>query len=752
MLSIHSLGHTFRTIYEQTQPPAPPPTPTEPEIPRLAGGLWSAFKFEEAAAKYKQHLHQHYGFLHILGHNRPVPLEGVFTDVYLYDRPLALRRLAVEELEEQFRQRQSEQKGAKRVDGLSLVRTESHLFILGQPGAGKTTFLKHVALEAAKGDLPSVPIFISLKALADSQKPILDFMAQEMQICGFPEPTPFLRVMLQSGQMLILLDGLDEVTPAQETSLSLVQNIENLIRQYAANRFLITCRTAVTDYQFPGFTTVEMSNFSPEQVDAFIHKWFQHEPSLGNNCLQELNLPEHEGLRDLASTPLLLNLLCLTYEEVGHFPQRRIELYEEALNALLIKWDSSRRIHRAETYRQLSLGRKRQLLAFIAATTFSQGKYLLPQAEIIRHILDYLKMIPETGALDETDGEAILRAIEAQHGIIVERARGVYGFAHLTFQEYFTAKYVAEAGERATLLSHCADYQWREVFLLTASLLGQADDFFARFIIRLDQFVNHHPQLLSLLTWAYAKGNQVGETPFTQLLLRCLYLSLDRDHFYAGSFIRSYAILSAHPSLIDDHQGRDKITRAFAGIRDRDLARALAFNHSYDKGLSPNHKRDSDFVALWNSRDLARTIIVNINNGKDLAHTPSPDLALDFALVYTRLYGRWDPGLVQPFIELALRLSRDLGLFSLLLALEQMSIPARDALEAECQQFSEAIWQVAQKERQLQTFELNEDEGKILSAYLEGAILFVECLNLATVIDRDAILSRLLVLPPEQNL
>lgn len=77
----------------------------------------------------------------------------------------------------------------------------------------------------------------------------------------------------------------------------------------------------------------------------------------------------------------------------------------------------------------------------------------------------------------ELDTGAVLRSIEAQHGLLVERARGIYSFSHLTFQEYFTAKhFVDSSGSQAleNLANHITESRWREVFLLTAEMMPNA--------------------------------------------------------------------------------------------------------------------------------------------------------------------------------------------------------------------------------------------------------------------------------------
>ena len=71
----------------------------------------------------------------------------------------------------------------------------------------------------------------------------------------------------------------------------------------------------------------------------------------------------------------------------------------------------------------------------------------------------------------DIDAELVLQEIIEQHGLFAEQSRGLYSFAHLTFQEYYTAQYIKEnAAPDAldALMARVGDDKWREVFMLTA--------------------------------------------------------------------------------------------------------------------------------------------------------------------------------------------------------------------------------------------------------------------------------------------
>lgn len=374
--------------------------------------VWERLRWEDRAFRYAEKVRRLYGTMQILGQPRPVPLEGIYTAISLLDKPTAWQRYTLEEMQAEFARRSSRYFHAsdqeKRGDGLEMVRGGENLFILGKPGAGKTTFLRHVALRAVGGELGRVPIFVGLKQLSDSGLSVFDFVVNEFDVCDFPDVAAYLDRLLKSGRAILLFDGLDEVNVADDERARLITDVENFTRKYDYCQSLITCRLAANEYSFKGYTYVEMADFDEAQIREFVAKWFGETDERRELFLADLEKSESEGLRELARVPLLLALLCLAFEDTLKLSQRRVELYEEALDALLKKWDSGRNIRRDEVYRELSLKRKAQMLARVAAETFKEAEYFIPQKTLARSFEGFLSRVPNPP--DAVDGEVVLRA------------------------------------------------------------------------------------------------------------------------------------------------------------------------------------------------------------------------------------------------------------------------------------------------------------------------------------------------------
>lgn len=391
---------------------------------------WEKFDWRLAATRYYNDLQNLYGTMRILGMTEPVALSGIFTDVYVLDKPTAWRKYNIQELIRRFRAQQEFHEETTRQSVFDVLQNTRYLYILGKPGAGKTTLLKFLVLQCISGTIKRVPIFISLKAWSDSGLSLFEYMVHQFEICSFPKAQRFIEYLLAEDEALVLFDGLDEVNLERGHRDRITREIRDFTDQFNKIRAVITCRIAASDYQFERFSYFELADFNLSQVNTFVKKWFHNNPIKRDGFLKDFAKLENEGLRDLARTPLLLALLCINYNETMSFPSRRAEIYEEALDALMKRWDTSRSIKRDEVYRSLSLGRKKQLLASVAAETFDDNTIFIRQKDLEQKIATFFETLPDTGIGEKPDAEIILKALEAQHGILVERSRCIYSFSH----------------------------------------------------------------------------------------------------------------------------------------------------------------------------------------------------------------------------------------------------------------------------------------------------------------------------------
>lgn len=482
------------------------------------------------ANKYAQEISSIYGATQIFGQPAPVTLENIFINLYVIDKPTAWHHYNVEQLQRDYLLYEQTNRRLKREDSLDLVKRTDKLFILGKPGSGKTTFLKYIALQAIRGKIIGVPIFVSLKELNDSGKSLFEFVTSKFQNLDLDNPYYFVIQLLSSSKVIILLDGLDEVNQTNHKRDIMIKQIEEFINRFQRCKFLITCRIASIQYLFESFTYVEIADFSMEQIKAFSKKWFNNKKVMGK-FLAELQKPNQQWLRNLVKTPLILTLICLAFEEMEVIPEHKIYIYDQVTDILLKKWDQSRNINRDQVYQHLSIGIKKEMLAEIASVNFKRGNYFIKQKDLEEQIIDYLCGISFGLDRHDIDGEAVLKTIEAQHGFIVERSNCIYSFSHLTFQEYLTAISYTKNDKyklKELLISdNLINARWREVILFTSSMINHEESlFFSEFVNSLGSFHKRNTELQNKLKWLCEKSTN-SSNKYKLLDIKLIYLIIE---------------------------------------------------------------------------------------------------------------------------------------------------------------------------------------------------------------------------------
>ncbi|MGK7922119.1 MAG: NACHT domain-containing protein, partial [Trichodesmium sp.] len=275
------------------------------------------------------------GTMKVLDMTQSIGLNDIYTNVNILEKITSRIRKDIYQVQKEYNAENFERfeigkVSQERIPGIEIVKRYSKLMVLGKPGAGKTTFLKYLAIQCIDGDLLThlVPIFITLRQFAEAEKQptLLEYITQ-----FFSDDTVSaveIDSIFKNGRALILLDGLDEVREADHNPV--LKQIRDISNRYSHNQFVISCRIAAWEYNFEKFTDVEVADFDDEQINNFANNWFKSKnPEIGKKFISKLE--ENPPVKELATNPLLLTLLCLEFEDYLDFPTNRSELYERGV-------------------------------------------------------------------------------------------------------------------------------------------------------------------------------------------------------------------------------------------------------------------------------------------------------------------------------------------------------------------------------------------------------------------------------------
>jgi predicted NACHT family NTPase len=576
------LGLDWQAIADLPALPLPFPTSASPDIQTLVQRL---------RQNNYANLRERCGTLRVLDMSHPIEVNDLYTHVNILEQITGNRRKRIDELLKNCELEAFDRLGLAQISeasipGIEAVQTYQKLMILGKPGAGKTTFLKYLAIQCNEGlfEPERLPIFVTLKdfAEAETQPNLLEYISQRDMASNLSVELADWHNLLSQGKALLLLDGLDEVRA--EDYHRVVREISEFSEQFWQNHFVITCRIAAWDYAFEKFTEVEVADFNEEQIAVFATQWFQGKPMRATTFLKYLD--QHPRIKQLTVSPLLLTLVCLAFEESGDCPSSRSELYKDGVDALLNKWDAKRGIQRDQIYQKLSHRRKEDLLSYLAFTTFKQKSYFFRQSVIEQYIADYIRNLSITLADPEAlqlDSEVILRSMEAQHGLLIERAKSIYSFSHLTFHEYFTAREIvfnspALAATLQEIIPFITDKRWHEIFLLTTEMLRDASLLLLPMKQAIDALLADSPPLQKFLAYVRDRATAPEFASFHPAAVRAFYFDIDFD------IDENRTVALAIDRQVNLLVCASFLTRMLDGVSLQD---AIAIAHSHDAQVAP---------------------------------------------------------------------------------------------------------------------------------------------------------------------
>ena len=307
------------------------------------------------------------------------------------------------------------------------------VLIEGNPGMGKTTYCQKLAHDWSVGKIPpdasfpKVEILLLLKCrdmhmkTANIEEAIDDQLLP--QDAGKKEKEDFFHfIRSNQSKILLILDGLDELRH------ELLPYIQQLIQgKIFSNTFLVLTARHEAGRRLRRYcdTLLEIIGYTNDDVDSYIKKYFsKHEDqSLAERMIVQLKYDKE--LRELTANPLNTALLCLLCEETkGIFPSSRTKIYDDLVSCALRRYFTKRGVPLSDDD---PLERCSDELNQLGETAFEA---------LLKNQLYFSR--------DESTDFLQLPFLSREPSVSKIRPRPCYAFTHKTFQEYFSAFYLAQ--------------------------------------------------------------------------------------------------------------------------------------------------------------------------------------------------------------------------------------------------------------------------------------------------------------------
>lgn len=228
------------------------------------------------------------------------------------------------------------------------------LLILGEPGSGKTITLVRLTLDlisrAEEDYTRKIPVVLNLSSWASERQTIADWIVQRLNI-SYGVSRPLGKAWVEEQQLLLLLDGLDEVRA--ECREACVQAINKFLQKYGTTEIVVCSR--VREYEALSTylklqQAICIQPLTPEQIKQYFQK-------AGDQLVSVKTLIDVDAtLQELAKSPLMLNIMTLVYKGVsvtdllslGSIEERRKDLFDKYIEQMFKRRDANQQYSREQ--------------------------------------------------------------------------------------------------------------------------------------------------------------------------------------------------------------------------------------------------------------------------------------------------------------------------------------------------------------------------------------------------------------------
>lgn len=316
------------------------------------------------------------------------------------------------------------------------VLAEQRILFLGSAGSGKTTMLRALTYQLSTafldGSGDSCPFLIYARTLCnlDPDTAFLDEVLHAIAVeSGIKLDAGSLQAACFEGRVHLLVDGLDEIAPQSRDAV--IRQILDWGRRFPAVRIALSSRPAAITHSFREYSTFTIASFSNEQISLLAKRLASSSPERFR--IFQRAILDHSHLANLATNPLLIQLLWSVFESHGQIPTNPTFLYSDFTDYLLSSWDQAKGIGPRG---KRNLRDRHRLLERLALHLFQGGRIHFDRDDLVTVSKDLYADQFRNELLEDT-----VQWIESC-GLLHRDSEQTYSFVHNSFLEYYTARAV----------------------------------------------------------------------------------------------------------------------------------------------------------------------------------------------------------------------------------------------------------------------------------------------------------------------
>lgn len=321
----------------------------------------------------------------------------------------------------------------------NILEIGKRLIVTGTGGIGKSVMLKHFFLDTIKRTT-YIPVFVELRSLNSLEKDNINIekhIYTIMRNLKFNLEKKYFDYSLDMGCYVILFDGFDELK--NDISDTVTNEILNLCDKYPDNYFIVSSRPLQEFIGWNQFEEVKAMRLTKKQALSMIEK-LDYDAVVKEKFSQALNDELYDKYKSFASTPLLLTIMLLTFENRYSMPDKLNDFYEQAFMALFHTHDATKGGYRREKYSKLGFEDFKLVFAHFCFKSFFNSDYEFTESKAI----EYIEKTRRKGIISkEFESEAYLEDLTKSVCMLVHEGLN-YVFSHRSFQEYFAAVYTVQ--------------------------------------------------------------------------------------------------------------------------------------------------------------------------------------------------------------------------------------------------------------------------------------------------------------------